>query len=46
LPDAETQVELVRQARRSALINVLCDVLPLVPVAQFDIDELAPVGGT
>jgi hypothetical protein len=46
LPDAETQVELVRQARRSALIDVLCDVLPAVPVAEFGIDEPAPVGGT
>jgi hypothetical protein len=46
LPNAETQAELVRRARRSALIDVLCDVLPTVPVAQFDIGELAPVGGT
>jgi hypothetical protein len=45
LPSAETQAELVRQARRTALIDVLCDVLPTVPVAQFDIGELAPVGG-
>jgi hypothetical protein len=45
LPSAETQAGLVRQARRSALIDVLCDVLPTVPVAQFDIGELAPVGG-
>ena len=37
LPNAETQAELVRQARRSALVDVLCDVLPTVPVAQFDI---------
>ena len=44
LPSAETQDELVRQARRTALIDVLCDVLPTVPVSQFDIGELAPVG--
>lgn len=45
LPSAETQAQLVRQARRTALIDVVCDVLPTVPVAQFDIAELAPVGG-
>lgn len=45
LPDAETRAELARQARRTALIDVLCDVLPKVPVAQFDVGELAPVGG-
>ena len=44
LPSAETQAELVQQARRTALIDVLCDVLPTVPVSQFDIGELAPVG--
>lgn len=46
LPNAETQAELVRRARRSALIDVLCDVLPTVPIAQFDIGKLAPVDGT
>jgi hypothetical protein len=46
LPNAEIQAELVRRARRSALIDVLCDVLPTVPVARFDIGELAPVDGT
>ncbi|ASW96799.1 hypothetical protein CKJ67_19875 [Mycobacterium intracellulare] len=35
LPDAETQADLVRQARRSALVAVLCDVLPDVPVADL-----------
>jgi hypothetical protein len=35
LPDAETQAELVQQARRSALVAVLCEVLPEVPVAEF-----------
>lgn len=46
LPNADIQAELVRQARRSALIDMLCDVLPTVPVARFDIDELAPADGT
>jgi hypothetical protein len=46
LPNAETQAELVRQARRSALIDVLCDVLPTVPVAQFEIGQLVPVNET
>jgi len=46
LPNVEIQAELVRRARRSALIDVLCDVLPTVPVAQFDIGQLAPVDGT
>jgi hypothetical protein len=45
LPNAETQAELARQARRTALIDVLCDVLPTVALAQFDIGELAPIGG-
>ena len=35
LPDSETQAELVREARTSALVMVLCDVLPDVPVAQL-----------
>lgn len=35
LPDAETQAELVQQARRSALVAVLCEVLPEVPVAEL-----------
>ncbi|EFG79686.1 MULTISPECIES: hypothetical protein [Mycobacterium] len=35
LPDYETQVELVQQARTSALVMVLCDVLPDVPVAEL-----------
>ncbi|SPM40214.1 hypothetical protein MNAB215_2410 [Mycobacterium numidiamassiliense] len=35
LPDAETQADLVRHARRSALVAVLCEVLPEVPVAEF-----------
>jgi hypothetical protein len=35
LPDAQTQAELVRQARHSALVAVLCEVLPEVPVAQL-----------
>ena len=46
LPNAEIQAELARRARRSALIDVLCDVLPTVPAARFDIGELAPVDGT
>jgi hypothetical protein len=46
LPNAETQAELVRRARRAALIDVLCDVLPTVPVTQFDIGELVPVNET
>lgn len=46
LPDAETQDQLVRQARRSALIAVLCDVLPDVPVAELDCGELTGVNGT
>lgn len=35
LPDCETQAELVREARTSALAMVLCDVLPDVPVAEL-----------
>jgi hypothetical protein len=35
LPDAETQAELVQQARRSALVAVLCEVLPEVLVAEL-----------
>jgi hypothetical protein len=35
LPDYETQVELVREARTFALVMVLCDVLPHVPVAEL-----------
>jgi hypothetical protein len=35
LPDAQTQAELVRQARRSALVAVLCEVLPEVAVAEL-----------
>lgn len=46
LPNADIQAELVRRARRSALIDVLCDVLPTVPVAELDIGELVPVDGT
>lgn len=46
LPNAETQADLVRRARRSALIDVLCDVLPTVSIAEFDIDELASVERT
>lgn len=45
LPNAETHAELVRRARRSALIDVLCDVLPAMPIAELDIDELAPADG-
>lgn len=41
LPDAETQADLVRQARRSALVAVLCDVLPEVPVTElFEVGPL------
>ena len=43
LPNAEIQAELVRRARRAALIDVLCDVLPTVPVAQFDIGVPEPL---
>jgi hypothetical protein len=35
LPDFETQAELVREARRSALVMVLCDVLPDVSVGEL-----------
>ncbi|UQB93083.1 MULTISPECIES: hypothetical protein [Mycobacterium] len=35
LPNAETQAELVRQARRAALVAVLCEVLPEVAVDEF-----------
>jgi hypothetical protein len=35
LPNSETQAELVWEARRSALVTVLCDVLPDVPVAEL-----------
>jgi hypothetical protein len=35
LPNADTQAELVQQARRSALVAVLCEVLPEVPVDEF-----------
>jgi hypothetical protein len=35
LPDSETQARLVREARTSALVMVLCDVLPDVPVAEL-----------
>lgn len=35
LPDFETQAQLVREARTSALLTVLCDVLPDVPVAEL-----------
>ena len=35
LPDGETQVNLVREARASALVIVLCDVLLDVPVAEL-----------
>ncbi len=35
LPDSETQGELVQEARNSALLAVLCDVLPKVPVAEL-----------
>lgn len=35
LPDSETQAELVRAARTSALVMVLCDVLPDVPVGEL-----------
>jgi hypothetical protein len=35
LPDSEAQAELMWQARTSALVAVLCDVLPDVPVAKL-----------
>ncbi len=35
LPDSATQAELVWEARTSALVMVLCDVLPDVPVAEL-----------
>lgn len=35
LPDGETQVNLVREARASALVIVLCDVLLDAPVAEL-----------
>jgi hypothetical protein len=35
LRDSETQAELIREARKSALVMVLCDVLPDVPVAEL-----------
>jgi hypothetical protein len=35
LPDSETQAQLVREARTSALVMVLCDVLPNVSVAEL-----------
>lgn len=43
LPDYETQVELVQQARTSALVMVLCDVLPDVPVAPSPGPTPAPL---
>lgn len=46
LPEAETQAELVRQARTSALIAVLCDVLPDVPVAELYEGGLGRVNAT
>ncbi|ETZ98325.1 hypothetical protein I546_6941 [Mycobacterium kansasii 732] len=35
LPDSQTQSELVREARTAALVMVLCDVLPDVPVGEI-----------
>ncbi|HUB56523.1 MAG TPA: hypothetical protein VMB04_15320 [Mycobacterium sp.] len=35
LPDSEVQAELMCEARRSALVAVLCDVLPDVSVAEL-----------
>ncbi|MCV7407348.1 hypothetical protein [Mycobacterium marseillense] len=35
LPDSETQAQLFREARASALVMVLCDVLPDAPVAEL-----------
>ena len=35
LPDSEVQAELMWEARRSALVAVLCDVLPDVSVAEL-----------
>ena len=46
LPDAERQAELVREARTSALVAVLCDVLPEVPVAELYQGGLTRVNGT
>jgi hypothetical protein len=45
LPDCESQAELVREARRSALVAVLCDVMPDVPVADFFEVGLTGVNG-
>lgn len=46
LPGAETQAELARQARTSALIAVLCDVLPDVPVTELYEGGLGCVNAT